>query len=151
MTTTTLKIGELSTFAGCPIETIRYYEKEGLLPAAARSLGNYRLYGPGHVERLQFIRHCRSLDMTLDEVRSLLQFRDLPEENCEQVNTLLDHHIEHVASRIAELKALQSQLKVLRKQCHSAQAAKDCGILQGLADMKDEGVVNLGSHGGGCH
>lgn len=151
MTATTLKIGELSSHAGCPIETIRYYEREGLLPPAARSQGNYRLYGPTHVERLQFIRHCRSLDMTLDEVRSLLQFRDLPEENCEQINTLLDHHIDHVASRIAELKVLQSQLKQLRKQCHSVQAAKDCGILQGLANMEDEAPANLGSHGGGCH
>jgi len=151
MSTAALKIGELSSHAGCPIETIRYYEREGLLPAAARSQGNYRLYGPSHVERLQFIRHCRSLDMTLDEVRSLLQFRDLPEENCEKINTLLDHHIDHVASRIAELKALQSQLKQLRKQCHSVQAAKDCGILQGLANMEDEAPANLGSHGRGCH
>lgn len=151
MTTTTLKIGELSAHSGCPIETIRYYEREGLLPLAARSLGNYRLYGPSHVERLQFIRHCRSLDMTLEEVRSLLQFRDLPEENCEKINSLLDHHIDHVANRITELKALQLQLKQLRKQCHSVQAAKDCGILQGLANMDDEAVVNLGSHGGGCH
>ncbi|PUA20240.1 Cd(II)/Pb(II)-responsive transcriptional regulator [Glaciimonas sp. PCH181] len=149
--TTPLKIGELSSHAGCPVETIRYYEREGLLPAAARSQGNYRLYGPTHIERLQFIRHCRSLDMTLDEVRSLLQFRDLPEENCAQINTLLDHHIDHVASRITELKALQSQLKQLRKQCHSVQAAKDCGILQGLANMEDDAPANLGSHGGGCH
>jgi len=151
MSATTLKIGELSSHAGCPIETIRYYEREGLLPPAARSQGNYRLYGPNHVERLQFIRHCRSLDMTLDEVRSLLQFRDLPEENCEKINTLLDHHIDHVANRITELKALQSQLKQLRKQCHSVQAAKDCGILQGLANMEDDAPANLGSHGGGCH
>ncbi|MGS0740659.1 Cd(II)/Pb(II)-responsive transcriptional regulator [Glaciimonas sp. GG7] len=151
MTTTTLKIGELSSHAGCPIETIRYYEREGLLPVAARSQGNYRLYGPTHVERLQFIRHCRSLDMTLDEVRSLLQFRDMPEENCEQINSLLDHHIDHVANRINELKALQLQLKQLRKQCHSVQAAKDCGILQGLASMEDDAPANLGSHGGGCH
>ncbi len=149
--TTTMKIGELSEQVGCPIETIRYYEHEGLLPAAARSPSNYRLYGDTHVERLQFIRHCRSLDMTLDEIRSLLQFRDLPGENCEQINALLDRHIGHVAGRIAELKALQLQLKQLRTQCHSVQAAKDCGILQGLAAMEDDVPANLGSHGRGCH
>ena len=151
MTAAALKIGELATHAGCPVETIRYYEREGLLPLAARSQSNYRLYGQAHIERLQFIRHCRSLDMTLDEVRRLLQFRDLPEDNCAEVNTLLDHHIDHVAARITELKALQTQLKQLRKQCQKTQAAKDCGILQGLASMDDEAPANLGSHGGGVH
>ena len=147
-----LKIGELASLTACPVETIRYYEREALLPAPTRSSGNYRLYGEVHIERLQFIRHCRSLDMTLDEVRSLLQFRDAPLDNCGAVNTLLDKHIGHVAQRIAELKKLQTQLKHLRAQCDSAQATKDCGILQGLASLSDDcKPVNLGSHGSGCH
>lgn len=147
-----LKIGELAARTDCPVETIRYYEREALLPEPTRSQGNYRLYGDSHVERLQFIRHCRSLDMTLDEVRSLLQFRDAPEDNCGEVNALLDKHIGHVAQRISELKKLQTQLKSLRAQCDTAQAVKDCGILQGLANMGDDSKpVNLGSHGNGCH
>lgn len=147
-----LKIGELAARTDCPVETIRYYERETLLPEPVRSQGNYRLYGNAHVERLQFIRHCRSLDMTLDEVRSLLLFRDAPETNCGEVNALLDKHIGHVAQRIGELKKLQVQLKALRAQCDSAQAVKDCGILQGLAKMSDDSKpVNLGSHGNGCH
>jgi Cd(II)/Pb(II)-responsive transcriptional regulator len=147
-----LKIGELAARTDCPVETIRYYERENLLPAPMRSQGNYRLYGNVHVERLQFIRHCRSLDMTLDEVRSLLQLRDAPGDNCAQVNALLDKHIGHVAHRIAELKKLQTQLKSLRAQCDNAQAMGDCGILQGLANMGEESrPVNLGSHGSGCH
>ena len=68
----TIKIGELARRTECQVETIRYYEKEGLLPEPTRSRGNYRLYGEAQVERLQFIRHCRSLDMTLGEVRALL-------------------------------------------------------------------------------
>lgn len=148
----TLKIGELAARTDCPVETIRYYEREALLPESARSSGNYRLYGDTHVERLQFIRHCRSLDMTLDEVRSLLQFRDAPAENCGEVNVLLDKHIGHVAQRIRALKKLQGQLKVLRAQCDTVQAVEDCGILQGLVKMRDDGKpVNLGSHGSGCH
>jgi len=147
-----LKIGELATRADCPVDTIRYYEKEALLPAPTRSAANYRLYGERHVERLQFIRHCRSLDMTLDEVRALLRLRDAPEQNCGEVNALLDKHIGHVAQRIAQLQALQVQLQVLRSQCGSDQPARDCGILQGLANMSEEArPVNLGSHGGGCH
>jgi Cd(II)/Pb(II)-responsive transcriptional regulator len=141
-----LKIGELASRTGCLVETIRYYEREGMLEAPARSEGNYRLYGPAHVERLQFIRHCRSLDMTLDEIRTLLHFRDAPEENCGEVNVLLDKHISHVAARIAELKALQTQLGELRACCHRTQAAKDCGILQELA-CTDADRKKIGSHG----
>src|SRR6266436_257726 len=103
----TLKIGELAKRTSCPVETIRYYEREGLLREPARSEGNYRLYTDIHVERLQFIRHCRSLDMTLEEIRNLLKFRDAPDENCGEVNALLDEHIEHVSSRIKELRFLQ--------------------------------------------
>ncbi|MFZ1180971.1 MAG: Cd(II)/Pb(II)-responsive transcriptional regulator [Herbaspirillum sp.] len=147
-----LKIGELAARTDCPVETIRYYEREALLPEPVRSLGNYRLYGDTHVERLQFIRHCRALDMTLDEVRSLLRFRDAPAENCGEVNALLDKHIGHVAQRIRALKKLQGQLKMLRAQCDTAQAVEDCGILQGLVNMRDDSKpVNLGSHGNGCH
>ena len=146
-----LKIGELAKQTGSQVETIRYYEREGLLPAPARSEANYRLYGASHAERLQFIRHCRSLDMTLGEIRSLLSFRDAPEASCSAVNALLDTHIEHVATRIRELQALQKQLKGLRSLCHSTQAVKDCEILQTLA-APDGGVpVNLGTHGTGCH
>jgi Cd(II)/Pb(II)-responsive transcriptional regulator len=133
------------------VETIRYYERERLLPAPARSEGNYRLYGAAHVERLQFIRHCRSLDMTLGEIRELLSFRDAPDESCNQVNLLLDRHIEHVGQRIHDLQALQKQLKVLRSTCHLAQAARDCEILQTLATPDSGTPTRLGTHGGGCH
>lgn len=146
-----LKIGELAAYTGCLVETIRYYERIGLLAAPTRSEKNYRLYNEAHAERLQFIRHCRSLDMTLDEIRSLLNFRDAPEGNCTGVNTLLDKHIDHVAHRIGELKALQLQLKKLRGRCLSVQSTQNCGILQGLTDAEDTAPKNLGSHGGGCH
>ncbi len=148
---TGLKIGELASRTGCQIETIRYYEREGLVPKPARSEGNYRLYNDTHVKRVQFIRHCRSLDMTLDEIRVLLDFRDTPEQNCAGVNTLLDKHIGHVADRIKELKTLQAQLKQLRNLCLTAQASKECGILNGLANAENAEPRNLGSHAGGCH
>lgn len=147
-----LKIGELAKRTGYPVETIRYYERERLLPVPARSEGNYRLYGAAHLERLQFIRHCRSLDMALDEIRSLLTFRDAPEQSCGAVNALLDKHVDHVASRIAELQTLEKQLKALRGLCQRAQAAKDCGILQSLGNNADGGEpTHLGTHDGACH
>lgn len=128
-----LKIGELASATGCLVATVRFYEREGLLAPPARSSGNYRLYGAAHVERLAFIRHCRALDMTLDEIGLLLHFKDAPEENCGEVNTLLDRHIAGIANRIAGLQSLQGQMTALRAQCGKARAAKHCGILQGLA------------------
>lgn len=151
MTLQWLKIGELARQTGSQVETIRYYERQGLLPEPTRSQGNYRLYGPEHVERLQFIRHCRSLDMSLEEIRSLLSFRDAPEESCRAVNDLLDGHIEHVAHRIRELEVLKKQLQALRSQCRTAQAAKNCEILQSLAGQEGGVPAKLGTHGGGCH
>ena len=103
-----------------------------LLPRPARSAGNYRLYGAEHVNRLSFIRHCRSLGMSLGEVRRLLHFKDVPDEDCDEVNRLLDTHIERIAERMDELHRLQAQLLDLRSHCSRTQAAKDCGILHGL-------------------
>ena len=124
-----MKIGELAKLTDCQVETIGYYEREGLLPEPARSEGNYRLYTQTHVERLTFIRNCRSLDMTLEEIRSLLGLRDSPQDQCESVNALIDEHIHHVKARIDGLLALQEQLLDLRQRCGGGE---QCGILQQL-------------------
>lgn len=134
-----MKIGELAARADTQVETIRYYEREGLLPAAPRTDGNYRIYGEAHQERLAFIRHCRSLDMTLDEIRVLLRFKDDPEADCGDVNALLDAHIGHVAGRIRNLRELEKQLKALRQQCGGAGDAAHCGILGGLSQAAGDG------------
>ncbi|NRF65493.1 Cd(II)/Pb(II)-responsive transcriptional regulator [Aquincola sp. S2] len=127
-----MRIGDLANATGTPVETIRYYEREGLLPPPRRADNNYRMYLPLHAERLAFIRQCRNLDMTLDEVRTLLRLRDAPGEDCGEVNALLDEHIEHVSHRIRELRRLQQDLKALRARCSAAHAVADCGILNEL-------------------
>lgn len=127
-----MRIGELAQASGTPVETIRFYEREGLLPAPNRTESNYRIYTEVHAGRLGFIRQCRNLDMALDEVRVLLRFKDAPQTDCGEVNTLLDEHIGHVAHRIRELRVLERQLRALRAECASPHAAKDCGILQGI-------------------
>jgi Cd(II)/Pb(II)-responsive transcriptional regulator len=132
---TQLTIGALAQHMQCQPETIRFYEREGLLPPPARSSANYRLYGKAHLERLGFIRRCRSLDMTLDEIRVLLHLRDNPAENCREVTAVLDAHIQHVADRIADLRTLQRQLRDLRQLC--AQEQDGCGILKELARATD--------------
>lgn len=150
---TLMKIGELAKRTGAQVETIRYYERESLLPAPVRSDGNYRLYGPAHEEQLQFILHCRSLDMALDEIRSLLALRAAPVENCAAVNDLLDRHIGHVAARIAQLQSLQAQLASLRSRCTGTADGADCQILEGLGSTQTHtpAPARLGTHGGGCH
>ena len=127
-----MKIGDLAKAAYTQSETIRYYERKGLLPAAARTESNYRTYDKSHVQRLAFIRHCRSLDMTLGEIATLLQFKDAPDANCADVNGMLDAHIGHVNHRIRELKALEKELRALRLLCVSTQQTSGCGILSGL-------------------
>ena len=129
-----LKIGELSRRTDCSVQTIRFYEKEGLLPEPVRSDGNYRLYDDAHIERLQFIRHCRTLDMTLDEVRALLQYRDMPDGDCGDVNDMLDEHIRAVEVRMQELLQLKHHLTVLRRKCAATTTPDSCGILLALSD-----------------
>lgn len=126
-----MKIGELAKLTDTQVETVRYYEREGLLPAPSRTEGNYRLYTQTHVERLTFIRNCRGLDMTLDEIRRLLNLRDSPQDQCESVNALIDEHIAHVDARVASLQALQQQLRTLRQRCNDNDP-DHCAILDRL-------------------
>ncbi len=134
-----MRIGHLAEATGTPVETIRFYEREGLIPSAQRSDNNYRMYTAAHAERLAFIRHCRNLDMALDEIRSLLRLRDAPPEDCGEVNHLLDEHIGHVAKRIRELRALEKDLKALRARCSSPHPIDECGILNQLDSVAAQG------------
>jgi Cd(II)/Pb(II)-responsive transcriptional regulator len=133
-----MKIGELAGHTGYTVEAIRHYESAGLMPKPTRTASNYRHYGPQHLERLQFIRHCRSLDMALDEIRTLLAVRDAPDESCGTVNAMLDQHIRQVGQRIAELRALERQLKDIRGLCGQNLAARDCAILQCLGGVSEQ-------------
>lgn len=137
-----MRIGELAYRTAIPVETIRYYEKEGLLPEPARSDGNYRLYGSEHLKQLQFIRHCRNLDMSLDEVRVLLRLRHSPTEDCGDANALLDEHLGHVTRRIKELRGLERELKALRAQCASVSDSAHCGILTELTNASQRGTAD---------
>lgn len=129
-----IKIGELAKLSETTVETIRYYEKEQLLPIAIRSESNYRLYNASHVERLQFILHCRALDLTLAEIRILLEYWDTPNKDCGNVNRLIDEHIHAVEVKMRKLAQLKCHLTALREQCNQEADAKSCGILNALAD-----------------
>ncbi|MGJ8525571.1 hypothetical protein LMG33818_001299 [Halomonadaceae bacterium LMG 33818] len=129
-----MKIGELAKQMDCAVETIRYYEREGLLPTPIRSRGNYRLYGEHHLERMRFIRRCRALDMTLDEIRALLGLRDISTDQCRQVSGLINEHLQHVENRIGELQALRNQLVELQGYCGGERQGEHCGILTVLEE-----------------
>lgn len=137
-----MKIGELARSAQCTVETIRYYEKAGLLAEPARTEGNFRVYGPAHLERLRLIRNCRALDMSHEEIHALLQLASASGDgsDCSAVNAVFDQHIAHVDTRLRELTQLRAQLTALRQGCNNNDSNPDagvdaCGILQGLAAM----------------
>jgi Cd(II)/Pb(II)-responsive transcriptional regulator len=141
-----MKIGEFAQVAQTTVETVRYYEKEGLLPATARTAGNFRVYGPAHLERLRFIRNCRALDMSHEEIHTLLGLADQPTEGCGAINAVFDQHMAHVDERIRELIHLKEQLAMLRQRCQTEQAVDACGILQGLAVMETEAKAERHTH-----
>ena len=136
-----LRIGELGRATGVDVETIRYYEKIGLLPAPARSDNGYRRYGPAHLESLAFIRHARALDIPLADIRRLLDFVAHPEGDCGDIDRLIDSQLERVRARLQSMQALARQLEALRARCGERHAASDCGILNELV---------AAAHGEGC-
>jgi Cd(II)/Pb(II)-responsive transcriptional regulator len=139
-----MRIGELAKRTNCDIETIRYYEKSGLLPEPMRTGSGYREYQAEHQERLQFIRHCRSLQIGLPEIRVLLDLKSNPSAGCQSVDELLEHHIARVQAQMATLKTLEQQLVSLRNQCREPHSVEECGILQNLNEAAE-------SHECVCH
>ncbi|WP_306396600.1 Cd(II)/Pb(II)-responsive transcriptional regulator [Telluria beijingensis] len=129
-----MRIGELAKLTGCQSETVRFYEQKGLLPPPIRSQANYRMYDAGHAERLHFIRRCRALGMSLNEVEVLLGYQDQPERSCSGVNALVDHQLSEIDRQILELSKLRTELSQLRGRCDSARPAGQCAILRELTE-----------------
>jgi Cd(II)/Pb(II)-responsive transcriptional regulator len=138
-----MKIGELAAQAGCDVQTVRFYEREGLLAEPEREPSSYRRYAARHLQRLQFIRHCRSLDIPLPDIRELLSFAAAPDRSCAQVNALLDQHITTVQQRLKAMRVLERQLVALRKQC-DGDTSHPCVILESFMTAAEE-------HACACH
>ena len=128
-----MRIGELAKQSDCDVETVRFYEREGLLDAPAREANGYRSYGEAHQVQLKFIRHCRSLGMGLAEVRTLRGFQASPESACGEIDQLVDRQIARIHQQIESLRLLERQLHSLRDTCHASQQVSECGILRTLA------------------
>lgn len=127
-----MRIGELSAATGVDTDTIRYYERVGLLPPVQRGSNGYRTYGPAALERLAFIRHCRSLDMPLADIGRLLDFLDAPDADLTGIDELIDTQLARVRIRLASLQALERQLAALRRQCAGNHDDGECAILHEL-------------------
>ena len=117
---------------GLSADTIRFYEKQGLLPAPAREVNGYREYTPAHLERLAFVRHCRALDMPLADIARLLSLVNAPLAECSDVNLLVDAQLARVRARLKSMRALEKQLVQLRAQCSGKHEGDECGILHEL-------------------
>ncbi len=130
-----LSIGELSRQSGVNIETIRYYEKIGVMPAPARSAGGYRVYAPDHLKRLAFVRRGRELGFGLDELRGLLRLVDGHTYTCAEVRALTLEHVEDVRGKIADLRRLERVMRDMAAQCTGSRVP-DCPIIDALFDAR---------------
>jgi MerR family mercuric resistance operon transcriptional regulator len=126
-----LTIGSLSRQTGVNIETIRYYERIGLLPAPPRSPGRHRIYDDNHQRRLIFIRRSRSLGFSLDATRDLLGLARGHGLNCAEVKDLTEVHIADIRAKIRDLRRLDRILNDLAARCRGANVP-DCPILEAL-------------------
>jgi DNA-binding transcriptional MerR regulator len=129
------RIGEAARQSGVSAANIRYYEKEGLLPPGARGDNSYRLYSGADIHQLRFIRLCRAMDMSLDEVRSLLALDLRRKQDCDAAREALDDHLQHVRARLAELQALEADLLALRNRCDGSD--DHCHIIEALHARAD--------------
>lgn len=128
-----MRIKELAQATGVDVETIRYYEKQSLLPASARQDNGYRDYTDTHLEQLAFIRHCRALEMQLADIRRLLSALDAPGEPHQDVDRLVQEQIERVRARLKSMRALEKQLLLLKASCGRCDDdGADCCILKEL-------------------
>lgn len=147
-----MKIGEISKATGIPVETIRYYEKIGLVPEPERQASGYRDYRQSHQDRLLFIKRCRNLDMAQDEIRELIRLADQPDADCSEVDALLARHLSHVRERLQELASLEDTLERLQKACSEGRTVSECGILGGLtSEPAREAPTSNHNHIPGTH
>ena len=127
-----MNIGELARASDTKVETIRYYERIGLLPAPPRTAGNYRNYSATHASRLSFTRRARDLGFSIEQIRALLGLADQKQQPCEAVDVIARAHLAEVKRKLADLTALRRELESLIGQCRHGTIA-ECRIIEALA------------------
>jgi DNA-binding transcriptional MerR regulator len=127
-----LTIGQLANDADTKVVTIRYYEKVGIMPAPSRTAGNYRAYDESHLARLLFIRRCRELGFTLDQIGELLGLSEQGDHDCCEVDSIAQGQLRKIEKKIADLNSLAAELRRLIEQCEGGRI-ENCRILESLA------------------
>lgn len=127
-----MRIGELAKATGTKAETIRYYEREGILPAADRTDSNYRDYSDNHLAALTFVRRARQLGFSMAQVRELLALSDRADKPCQKVDELVREQLEEVEQKIVDLSSLRNELRLLLRSCE-ANRIGECRIVESLA------------------
>lgn len=125
--------GVLAKQTGVNGETIRYYEKIGLLPEPGRSEGGHRIYDEFHLQRLYFIKRCREMGFTLEEIRELLSLVDRKEVSCERVQNIAEEHVAVITAKVRDLQRMKRTLKELASQC-SGKDVPECPIIEALLE-----------------
>lgn len=138
MSEKTLRIGELAKRAHVPIDTIRYYEKIGLLSPAARTRSGYRSFNPHSAERLRFIRHAQDLGFTLEEIGELLELRLEPRGSCDEVRARAAERLAVIERKLAHLESMRDALDKLVAACESREPTAECPILEALDQEIDD-------------
>ncbi len=126
-------IGELARASGCKAETIRYYERIGLIPRPDRRPSGYRAYGAADVQRLRFVRHGRALGFSLDAIRELLALADQPNRDCAAADRLCSAQLEEIREKIHALQRLEAELARTLEQCRGGRIA-DCRVIETLSE-----------------
>ena len=125
-------IKELAQQTGLSTDTIRFYEKKNLLQPSFRGDNNYRHYDEEMLKRLIFIKRCRDLDISLNEIHNLIELEQQPAQSCQMVNQLIDQHITQVYEKIKELEKFKTQLEELRATCYENSSIDNSQILKQL-------------------
>lgn len=126
-----MRRGRLARLAGCHPETIRFWEREGLLPAPPRTPAGHRIYGPQHLRRLQFLVRVRAMGFTLDEIRGLLALVDGRQWSCAEVRERTARHLGEVERRLADLIRMRDMLAQLVARCRGGRTP-DCAVIETL-------------------
>jgi len=124
-----ITIGKLSEKTGVNIETVRYYEKIGLIPKPSRSEGGNRLYNMEQAKRLAFIKRCRELGFPLDTVREFLKLVDEKNYTCAEIADISQRHLEDIRAKIRDLKKIESHMKDMLSQCNKDKTP-DCAFIE---------------------
>lgn len=127
-----MKIGELAKKTGLSIDSIRFYEKSGLIRSPERTESGYREFSKDAVSTVVFISHCRALDIPITEIKKLLYVRSSSAKSCREANLIIDNQLLKLRERIKSMKSLEKQLAQLQSICHQELDPKDCPILKSL-------------------